>query len=206
MNIPRGLVEVLYTSVCFRHENAVAPVCVRVPMRTLKLSLRRGDLATFAASCIVTSANDSLVGTLQPTYWRFIARHSVDGKLREAAGPELDEACLQIQASHRIGIRRDITRWTGGVKHGASAPVRYTAANPAEAIPAPCLSQKPKPKPSPSPSQAQAQAQPKPKPKPKPTRQPGAMRRRQRSVHASLRPPPRGPRGARSRSRLRVWL
>ena len=121
-------------------------------MRTLKLSLRRGDLATFAASCIVTSANDSLVGTLQPTYWRFIARHSVDGKLREAAGPELDEACLQIQASHRIGIRRDITRWTGGVKHGASAPVRYTAANPAEAIPAPCLSQKPKPKPSPRPS------------------------------------------------------
>jgi hypothetical protein len=93
----------------------------------LKLSLQRGDLATFAASCIVTSANDSLVGTLQPTYWRFIARHSVDGSLREAAGPELDEACLQIepvQAPHCRGIRRDITRWTGGVKHGASAPVR----------------------------------------------------------------------------------
>ena len=50
-------------------------------------SAQRGDLATFAASCIVTSANDSLVGTLQPTYWRFISRHSVDGKLREAAGP-----------------------------------------------------------------------------------------------------------------------
>ena len=91
------------------------------------LELQRGDLATFAASCIVTSANDSLVGTLQPTYWRFIARHSVDGSLREAAGPELDEACLQIepvQAPHCRGIRRDITRWTGGVKHGASAPVR----------------------------------------------------------------------------------
>ena len=58
-------------------------------MRTLKLCLQRGDLATFAASCIVTSANDSLVGTLQPTYWRFISRHSVDGKLREAAGPDL---------------------------------------------------------------------------------------------------------------------
>ena len=56
-------------------------------MRTLKLCLQRGDLATFAASCIVTSANDSLVGTLQPTYWRFISRHSVDGKLREAVPP-----------------------------------------------------------------------------------------------------------------------
>ena len=113
-------------------------------MRTLKLCLQRGDLATFAASCIVTSANDSLVGTLQPTYWRFISRHSVDGKLREAAGPELDEACLQIepiQASHCRGIRRDITRWTGGVKHGASAPVCDAAAHQPSAPALPCRRQ-----------------------------------------------------------------
>ena len=111
-------------------------------MRTLKLCLQRGDLATFAASCIVTSANDSLVGTLQPTYWRFISRHSVDGKLREAAGPELDEACLQIepiQASHCRGIRRDITRWTGGVKHGASAPVRCRSETSRARLPCPAV-------------------------------------------------------------------
>ena len=122
-------------------------------MRTLKLCLQRGDLATFAASCIVTSANDSLVGTLQPTYWRFISRHSVDGKLREAAGPELDEACLQIepiQDSHCRGIRRDITRWTGGVKHGASAPVRCCS-EPAER-PCPALPCRREPRPSLSPS------------------------------------------------------
>ena len=129
-------------------------------MRTLKLCLQRGDLATFAASCIVTSANDSLVGTLQPTYWRFISRHSVDGKLREAAGPELDEACLQIepiQASHCRGIRRDITRWTGGVKHGASALVRCRSETsraplPCRRQPRPSLSPSVSPDPSPGPS------------------------------------------------------
>ena len=133
-------------------------------MRTLKLCLQRGDLATFAASCIVTSANDSLVGTLQPTYWRFISRHSVDGKLREAAGPELDEACLQIepiQASHCRGIRRDITRWTGGVKHGASAPVRRCSEPAERACPA-----------LPSPASPKPEPKRKPRPKPRPKRQP----------------------------------
>ena len=96
----------------------------------LRLRLHRGDLTAATAGAIVTSANDSLVGNRQPTYWRFISRVNADGLLRKKAGPELEAACLAIEplpADMNDKLRRDITRWTSGVKHGASKPVRCPA-------------------------------------------------------------------------------
>ena len=96
----------------------------------LLLRVRRGDLATASASALVTSANDSLVGNLQPTYWRFISRRSVDANVRSRGGADLEQACLKIEPISDIkarSVRRDITRWTSGVKHGASAYVRCPA-------------------------------------------------------------------------------
>lgn len=97
---------------------------------SLRIVLRRGRIEEAAAAALVTPANDSLVGNLQPLYWRFISRHSADGAVRQAAGPSLEQACLAIepvQDPGSTGVRRDITRWTGGVKHGESAPVRCAA-------------------------------------------------------------------------------
>jgi len=98
--------------------------------RSISLVLRRGDLATASASALVTSANDSLVGNTQPMYWRFISRLNADGALRKRAGPELEQACLDIEplpGSTATQLRRDITRWTSGVKHGTSRAVRCPA-------------------------------------------------------------------------------
>ena len=98
--------------------------------RSVSLILRRGDIATAAADALVTSANDSLVGNTQPMYWRFISRMNADGALRKAAGPELEAACLAIEPLTKAAagqLRRDITRWTSGVKHGRSAVVRCPA-------------------------------------------------------------------------------
>ena len=98
--------------------------------RSLSLVLRRGNLQDASASALVTSANDSLVGNTQPTYWRFISRLNVDGALRKHGGEELEAACLAIEplADADAGrLRRDITRWTSGVKHGASKVVRCPA-------------------------------------------------------------------------------
>ena len=95
-----------------------------------KIILRRGKIEEATAAALVTPANDSLVGNLQPLYWRFISRHSADSAVRQAAGPSLEQACLAIepvQDPGSTGVRRDITRWTGGVKHGESAPVRCAA-------------------------------------------------------------------------------
>lgn len=99
-------------------------------MQPLSLVLRRGDLAKSTAGAIITSANDSLVGNTQPMYWRFISRTNADGALRKAAGPELEAACLAIEpldTTTSKALRRDITRWTSGVKHGASKVVRCPA-------------------------------------------------------------------------------
>ena len=96
----------------------------------LRLVLRRGDLSLATAGALVTSANDSLVGNLQPMYWRFISRRSVDGAVRERAGEALERACLQIEPTPRLAARqyrRDITRWTSGVKRGASECIRCPA-------------------------------------------------------------------------------
>ena len=98
--------------------------------RSLSLVLRRGNLQDASASALVTSANDSLVGNTQPTYWRFISRLNADGALRKHGGEELEAACLAIEplADADAGkLRRDITRWTSGVKHGASKVVRCPA-------------------------------------------------------------------------------
>lgn len=72
---------------------------------------------------LVTSANDSLVGNDQPNYWRFTGRRNADGALREEGGPELEAACRAIEPV-TCGVRRDVVRWTRGVKRGASAVVR----------------------------------------------------------------------------------
>jgi len=90
--------------------------------------LRRGDLANSAAACLVTPANDALVGNLNPLYWRFISRVSVDAAVRKLGGEELEAACEAIApVSVTHGIRRDITRWTTGCKEGPSAVVRCPA-------------------------------------------------------------------------------
>ena len=58
----------------------------------LRLRLHRGDLTAATAGAIVTSANDSLVGNRQPTYWRFISRVNADGLLRKKAGFSVGQA------------------------------------------------------------------------------------------------------------------
>jgi O-acetyl-ADP-ribose deacetylase (regulator of RNase III) len=96
----------------------------------LRVTLKRGDILKTPTQALITSANDSLVGNGQPTYWRFVSRVNVDGALRKLAGPELEQACLAIEplpATLSSGIRRDLTRWTSGVKHGPSKVVRCPA-------------------------------------------------------------------------------
>lgn len=95
--------------------------------RRLVLRLTRGALERASASVLITPANDSLVGNEQPMYWRFINRRSADGAVRLAAGAELQRACLAIEPLPEDAVRRvrrDITRWTTGVKAGNSLPVR----------------------------------------------------------------------------------
>eukprot|EP00962_Isochrysis_galbana_P045037 scaffold17633_cov80-Isochrysis_galbana.AAC.2 len=95
--------------------------------RIVRLRLVRGSLERTPAACLITPANDSLVGNEQPMYWRFINRQSVDAKIRQAAGPELERVCLAIEplpADEARRVRRDITRWTTGCKAGNSAVVR----------------------------------------------------------------------------------
>ena len=98
---------------------------------SVRFTLRRGDLQRATAGALITSANDSLVGNLQPMYWRFISRQSVDGMIRKATGPELEAGCVNdfepIPSERSGALRRDITRWTSGVKHGDSEPVRCPA-------------------------------------------------------------------------------
>ena len=48
----------------------------------------RGNLATHRADAIVNSANPSLSGAFNTSYWRFNGRRSVDGALHEAAGQD----------------------------------------------------------------------------------------------------------------------
>jgi len=51
----------------------------------------------------------------------------VDGAIRSAAGPALEAECLALPTLPKEEVRRvrrDITRWTSGVKEGNSAPVR----------------------------------------------------------------------------------
>ena len=52
----------------------------------MRIALRRGRLERQRVSALITSANDSLVGNLQPDYWRFEGGINVDGTLRAAAG------------------------------------------------------------------------------------------------------------------------
>ena len=89
----------------------------------MRIALRRGRLERQRASALVTSANDSLVGNLQPDYWRFEGGINVDGALRAAAGPDLIDACLALPVLDTEG-KRDLVRWTRAVKVHESAVVR----------------------------------------------------------------------------------
>ena len=89
----------------------------------MRIALRRGRLELQRASALITSANDSLVGNLQPDYWRFEGGINVDGALRAAAGPDLTDACLALPALDTEG-KRDLVRWTRAVKVHESAVVR----------------------------------------------------------------------------------
>lgn len=89
----------------------------------MRIALRRGRLKLQRANALITSANDSLVGNLQPEYWRFEGGSNVDGALRAAAGPDLIEACLALPTVE-TETRRDLVRWTRALKVGESAVVR----------------------------------------------------------------------------------
>ena len=88
----------------------------------MRVALRRGRLEHQRASALVTSANDSLVGNLQPEYWRFEGGINVDGALRARAGPDLIDACLALPIQEEG--KRDLVRWTRAVKVHESAVVR----------------------------------------------------------------------------------
>ena len=90
----------------------------------MRLVLRRGRLEAQRAGALITSANDALSGNDQPAYWRFEHRDNVNDTLRAAAGPALARACLELPRVEDSDVRRDIARWPGGCKRGASAPVR----------------------------------------------------------------------------------
>ena len=89
----------------------------------MRIALRRGRLEQQRASALITSANDSLVGNLQPDYWRFEGGINVDGALRAKAGPDLIDACLALPIKDDTG-KRDLVRWTRAVKVGESSVVR----------------------------------------------------------------------------------
>ena len=89
----------------------------------MRIALRRGRLERQRASALITSANDSLVGNLQPEYWRFEGGINVDGALRAKAGPDLVDACLALPIKDDTG-KRDLVRWTRAVKVHESAVVR----------------------------------------------------------------------------------
>ena len=89
----------------------------------MRVALRRGRLEHQRASALVTSANDSLVGNLQPDYWRFEGGINVDGAVRAQAGPDLIDACLALPIKDDTG-KRDLVRWTRAVKIGESSLVR----------------------------------------------------------------------------------
>ena len=95
--------------------------------RRVTLTISRGDILQQSAGALVTSANDALSGNGQPMYWRFISRQNVDGTMRKLAGDALTQRCLDIEPVAPINFRRDLTRWTSGVKHGDSALVRCRA-------------------------------------------------------------------------------
>ena len=89
----------------------------------MRVALRRGRLERQRASALITSANDSLVGNLQPDYWRFEGGINVDGALRAEAGPDLIDACLALPIKDETE-KRDLVRWTRAVKVGESSVVR----------------------------------------------------------------------------------
>ena len=89
----------------------------------MRIALRRGRLERQRVSALITSANDSLVGNLQPDYWRFEGGINVDGALRAMAGPDLVDACLALPVLDTED-RRDLVRWTRAVKVHESAVVR----------------------------------------------------------------------------------
>ena len=78
----------------------------------MRVALRRGRFEHQRASALVTSANDSLVGNLQPEYWRFEGGINVDGALRAQAGPDLIDACLALPIQEEG--KRDLVRWDAG--------------------------------------------------------------------------------------------
>ena len=89
----------------------------------MRVALRRGRLERQRASALITSANDSVVGNLQPDYWRFEGGINVDGAVRAAAGPDLIDACLALPIKDETE-KRDLVRWTRAVKVGESSVVR----------------------------------------------------------------------------------
>ena len=99
----------------------------------MRVALRRGRLEHQRASALITSANDSLVGNLQPDYWRFEGGINVDGALRAQAGPDLIDACLALPANMastdaatlQAALSLPITRCSPRTAHGSRLTAHY---------------------------------------------------------------------------------
>ena len=89
----------------------------------MRVVVQRGRVERQRASALITSANDALVGNLQPEYWRFVGRDNVDSAIRATGGPDLEAACLNLPP-RSDEVRRDCFRWEAAVKRGPSAVVR----------------------------------------------------------------------------------
>jgi len=59
----------------------------------MRISFVLGDIAIARHPVIVNAANRSLVGSVNPHYWRFKNRVNVDSAVHKAAGPELRREC-----------------------------------------------------------------------------------------------------------------
>ena len=85
----------------------------------MRVALRRGRLELQRASALITSANDALVGNLQPDYWRFEGGINVDGALRAPAvgvaasrgPPALGVPAARSARADSMRTCADSTRW-----------------------------------------------------------------------------------------------
>lgn len=82
---------------------------LRYNLGNLRLRICHGDILEHleGADAVVNSANKNLAGPYRPEYWMFSshAGQSVEEVIHKAAGPDLQEACNQLDCRYGEGIR-----------------------------------------------------------------------------------------------------
>ena len=66
-----------------------------------RISVVLGDIAVARHAVVVNAANSSLVGSVNPHYWRFKNRLNVDTAIHRAAGPQLRKECEALPELER---------------------------------------------------------------------------------------------------------